>query len=978
MPTPKRLYFETFELDLQNARLFRDNQLMPLSPKAFDVLAFFCQHPGRLLSKEVLLDAVWHRRYVSEGVLKNAVQELRRVLGDDSKSPRYIETVHRRGYRFLSPLRGQVIPGDPTNGITPPPHEPGDTNIVVGRDDVLGQLHGRLGLCRSGQLQIVFLSGEAGIGKTALMRRFSAAAPEGVVFAGGQCIEQYGEVEPYLPLLECLNQLGRVHGRALTEALLRYAPTWLAQLPWLLHEGDRNAMQIEAQGLTKERMGRELGAFLDYWTHDQPHTLVLLLEDLHWSDYATLDAITYLARRQSPSRWMILGSYRPVDVIMNEHPLRLAIGELNLHRLCHDIALPLLPEAAVIRYLEHRFEGNALSCRLMQAISRRTEGLPLYLVHLSNELMVWLEQHPQRTDQEIEVFFEALPENLKLFIGQQFSRLPAETQVLLDAAAVAGSGFSPVMLAAVTGGEVLAAEAWCERLASSRHILVCPSCAYYPERRGSRRYAFIHAYYQKLAYERVPPLRRAGLHLAVAEWFEAACGARARNLAAEIATHFESGHNYERALHYYRIAVENALGKHDPHAVSALSRRALAILEHQLPATPEYARVAVELYTILAGAMQMTHGFAEPALQPVFERLLHHEQALDESPHRLPILWLMIGFYFVCGQLRTAEQYAERMLAANPGIVPLDSLISGHVGKMGVGLYAGHLDFALEHFQASQSLYRPELRGMFPLAAIHPIVLSLYFSAKTHCLLGFPDQALNYIAQGIAVAEADAQPFSLAFIQWGEIVCRQLRGEAELTEAACRVFINHADEQGFALLSAGAVIQRGWALTILGRIEEGVDAIERGLVLYWATGAHLSETFLLVYCVEAFLLSGLPEKCSNLLEKAFQIMESNGERYFEAELHRLKGETLRTSDPAEAGRHFQQAIETAQFQGARFLELRAANSLAKLWLGQSRLKLARTLLEKTYSALTEGFDTRDSLEARTLLAAMTNGSLLDS
>jgi len=286
-----------------------------------------------VLSKEMLLDAIWHKRYVSEGVLKNAIQELRRALGDDPKSPRYIETVHRRGYRFLGPLCGQAIPGEPTASITTPSHEPGDTTIVVGRGDVLGHLHGRLGLCRSGRPQIVFLNGEAGIGKTALMRRFSAEAPEGVVFAGGQCIEQYGEVEPYLPLLECLNQLGRVHGQALTEALLRYAPTWLAQLPWLLREADRNTLRVEAQGLTKERMGRELGAFLDYWTHDQPHTLVLLLEDLHWSDYATLDAIAYLARRQSPSRWMVLGSYRPMDAVMNGHPLRLAIGELNLQAL---------------------------------------------------------------------------------------------------------------------------------------------------------------------------------------------------------------------------------------------------------------------------------------------------------------------------------------------------------------------------------------------------------------------------------------------------------------------------------------------------------------------------------------------------------------------------------------------------------------------------------------------------------------------
>lgn len=644
---------------MQDAKLSCDGQVLPLTPKAFDVLAFLCKYPGRLITKEELLDAVWHRRLVSDGVLKNTIQELRRALGDDSKAPRYTVTVHRRGYRFLGQICKKAEYAEPISMVN-------DEPIVVGRDELLGRLNELLRLCIAGQPQTVFLSGDAGIGKTTLIRRFSVLLPDSVTTIGGQCVAQYGEVEPYLPLLEALNQLASRYGPASIAALRRYAPTWLALLPWLLEDAERNMLQDATQGLTKERMRRELGAFFEYWTRDQPHSLVLMLEDLHWSDHATLDTIIYLARRQGAARWMILGSYRPVELIVNRHPLQQAVRELRLHRLCQEIVLPLLPEEAVLQYLQQRFEENPLSARLMRGISRRTEGLPLYLVNLSNELMAWRELHKQSSDEEIEVFFETLPESLKLFIEQQFSRLPAEAQVILEVAAVAGSGFSAVMLAAVAEGDKLVTEYWCERLADERHILMCPSASYYPERR-SRRYAFIHAYYQKLAYDRVPLMRRAALHLALAEWFEAVCGnTRVHDLAAEIAMHFEQGRNYEQASHHYCIAVTNALHRHDPHAVAALARRVLVILEQHVPSTLEHSRIAVELYTHLATAIQVTHGWAAPELQAVFENLLHYEQLSGERSHQLPILWGLMGFHFVRGQLQIAEQYAGRIEASDP------------------------------------------------------------------------------------------------------------------------------------------------------------------------------------------------------------------------------------------------------------------------------------------------------------------------
>jgi DNA-binding winged helix-turn-helix (wHTH) protein len=258
--------FGLFTFDPHTGSLWRGTELLPLQPKDAAVLHVLLQHAGQVVPREALLEAVWPETYVTETVLKNRINRLRRLLGDDLKSPHYIETRHRRGYRFIGQLRG----GRPAGAERSPDRTAAEPGVLppavvgpVGRQQELEQLHSWLAQALGGQRRVVFVTGEAGIGKTTLVEAFlmQVAAMGGVWIAHGQCVEHFGAGEAYRPVLEALDRLCRgPGGTRLVEVLRREAPTWLAQLPGLLSTAEAEALQRLLRGTTQARMLRELGA----------------------------------------------------------------------------------------------------------------------------------------------------------------------------------------------------------------------------------------------------------------------------------------------------------------------------------------------------------------------------------------------------------------------------------------------------------------------------------------------------------------------------------------------------------------------------------------------------------------------------------------------------------------------------------------------------------------------------------------------
>ena len=427
-PDSVSLTFPPFRLEATTGILWRGKQQQRLRAQAAMVLQYLAERPGQLISKQELFTALWPDTTVSSGVLKTYVWEIRRALGDRQQKSRFIETIPRRGYRWVAasaaPVSGSTFQ---VSGSQIEQHSArrGTWNVeretaLVGRTSELAHLYASLAQAMHGQRQIVFVSGEAGIGKTTLVDTFlfevrsqgefgvrsqgkfgvqnvPSSTPNSERFSTpnlligwGQCIEHYGTSEAYMPVLEALGRLCRsTMGSYVVSVLHQYAPTWLLQLPAALTPAEREQLQREISGATRERMLREMAEALEALSTDTP--LILSLEDLHWSDVSTLDLITYIARRREPARVLFIGTYRSVETLREDHPLKAMTEELFLHQHGQELPLRLLQPEAVATYVTMRLPTEKPTFhpigQLAQAVYQRTEGHPLFMVNVVEQLL---------------------------------------------------------------------------------------------------------------------------------------------------------------------------------------------------------------------------------------------------------------------------------------------------------------------------------------------------------------------------------------------------------------------------------------------------------------------------------------------------------------------------------------------------------------------------------------------------------------
>ena len=552
MVTTPLWQFGPFCLDPASGCLWRDETLVPLRPKPCALLAYLVAHAGQVVTKARLFEAVWPEAVVSEGVLKDYIKQIRKTLGDTPHQPQYIATVHRRGYRFVAPVTifectpaeaaPQTTPvaaaGAP--GALPPPYRaPG---LVVAREVELAQLQQWWVLAQQGRRQLGFISGETGIGKTTLVDAFVAqvTAEQTVGVGYGQCIEQYGAGEAYLPLLDAFGRLGRGPDAArLVDVLQRYAPNWLVHLPALSSASAAQGLQRRSSG-TRERMLRELAEAVEVLTAAYP--LLLVLDDMHWSDTATLDWLSYMARRWEPARLLILGTYRPLDTLARGHPLRSLVVELRLHRQCQELPLDVWSPAGVGAYLHQRFAGPACPPELAPLLHQRTQGHPLFLVTVVDDAVRRGVLREGTTGVECEDRGEAVaagvPDSLRQLIAQQLERLDPVDQALLETASVAGIVFSAATVAAGMETTVLEAEQRCAALARQHQLVQSCGTAAWPDGTLAAQYSFRHAFYHEVCSERVLGARRVQLHGQIGLRLEAGYGPHARDIAAALARHF--------------------------------------------------------------------------------------------------------------------------------------------------------------------------------------------------------------------------------------------------------------------------------------------------------------------------------------------------------------------------------------------------------------------------------------------------------
>jgi predicted ATPase len=738
------------------------------------------------------------------------------------------------------------------------------------------------------------------------------------------------------------------------------------QMSALLSTADLEALQRRALGATQERMLRELADAVDTLTAEQP--LVLVLEDLHWSDTATLDLVSYLARQRGPARLLLLGTYRPAAVVAQGHALRAVAHDLVLHGHGEELALDLFTEAEVAQYLAARFTGHEVPARLARLLHGRTDGNPLFLVtmveHLVRQGWMATSAHRVTIPGGLELLEAAVPDSLRQLIEQQLLQCSATEQRVLEAAGVAGVEWTVAAVAAGLNGEMLEVEEQCAALAQRGQFVHPSGVEEWLDQTVTGRYRFHHALYQQVLYDRVPVGRRVHLHRQIGARQEAGYGERAGEHAAVLAVHFARGRDTARAVRYMQQAADTALGRHAYREAMAHITDALDLL-HTLPKTPERLRHELTLQIMLGPAVSAVKGYV--AVEQAYLRAHQLCQQVGDVLELFRVLHGLRVLYLQRAELPRAYEMGAQCLTLAQRQRDPALLEAAHQGLGTVLFWRGEFAQARTHMEAGIALHEAQRHRAPDLLYGHdPGVVCRAYLAWLLWLLGYPAQALQWSDDNLV--RAQARPFSLAHALGGASSLHHYRREGRLAQEQAEALMALASEHGFPFFYARGAILRGWALAAQGQGETGIAQLHQGLAAIVATGAELGRASCLVLLAEAVGHVGQVEEGLHLLAEVLTAFETSGRGDMLAEAYRLQGEfLLRQEDVAGAEACFQQALAIARRQQAKSLELRAAMSLSRLWQQQSKRTAAHDLLAPIYGWFTEGFDTADLQEAKALL-----------
>ncbi len=576
--------FDSFRLDTSNECLWHSGVQIALPPKPFAILRYLVENPGRLITHDELLDALWPETYVQPQVLRTYMLELRKVLGDDAGAPRFIQTLPKRGYCFVAAVF-EGAEGRSAASLRPPIPNPISAPApvaIVDRDAEICRLRALIELAAGGQRQVVFISGGTGIGKTALLDAFlrEAEALATAVIARGQCLEAIGRKEEYYPVMEALSHLcASPDGERACRILARMAPLWLPA------GADAANGSAPAPHAGTERLPGELCAALEELAIEKP--LLLVFEDVHWADESTLGLISALARRRTPSRLMVLATCRPQEGSADQ-PLKRLKQDLVMRRLGVELELQPLDRQSVGQLLVRELKQDDLPPGLDEFIYKRSEGNPLFVITMLEHLITQRYLVREGTDQsgawkQRTPFLDMdpdLPDELSQMIELDIERLSPDDQRLLEAGSLINVAFPAWAVAAALEEDTAETEEACDELAHRLHFVRRAGQDELPDGTRSAFYVFAHGLYREVLYQRQSASRRARRHTRIAERLGELFAGREANVAQEMAMHYEAAGNWSRAAGVLRSAAWQALQRRAHGEAAALLEHALRAAEN--------------------------------------------------------------------------------------------------------------------------------------------------------------------------------------------------------------------------------------------------------------------------------------------------------------------------------------------------------------------------------------------------------------
>jgi predicted ATPase len=844
--------------------------------------------------------------------------------------------------------------------LAPAIHE----RLVVGRQKELTELRAAFESAAAGGV-FCCLSGEAGIGKTTVVETFLsevATAAADCYVGRGRCSERLAGSEAYLPILEALEDLSRSGDERVRQVMSAVAPHWYARVA-------RSAVDAPMAD-SQEDLKRELVTLIDALT--RLRAVVLFLDDIHWADASTVDLLAYWASRCRSQRVLIVGTYRPAELLRTDHPFLGVKLELQGHGICRDTMMGLLTPSDVDCYLTLQFPGHTFPQALSTRIHERTEGNPLFMADLIRFLRdrgVLAEREGRWTMVgDLPAIEDELPESVRSMIEKKIGDLSDVDRNLMSAAAVQGQEFDAAVIARVLGMDVTEAEERLESLDRVHGFVRLVGGRDFPDRTFTLRYTFVHVLYQNALYASLRPTRKVTLNAAVADamlgFFGTQCGA----IASELAMLFEAARDFERAAKYFLMAAQQAAANSANTEAVVLARRGLEAIT-RVPDARERSQQEMFLQTTLGPALMSTIGSGAPEVEAAYTRANELWPQVGEMPQLFTVIYGLHQYWLARADYRTCRELAEQLLALARKLDDPALLLPAYSALGNTLCFSGALLDARSYAERLVASYVPSQHHS--LAALYSGfdlgVGSRGGLAATLWLLGYPDQAVRSGEDAIALArDVSHASSSVLALNWTAMV-HQHRRETQRTRQLAEAAIAIA-EQELAPWLAWATMLRGWAMAMENEGEEGIAEMRRGLTAWTSAGLVCLQPYFLSLLCEGYAAIGQTADALCVVDEALGITDRTHEGYVWADLWRLKGELQR--DPAAAEASFRQAIAIARQQAAKSLERRAVVSLGRRLQTQGRHAEARAMLSDIQGWFTEGFDTSDAKDAAALLGSL--------
>jgi predicted ATPase/class 3 adenylate cyclase len=856
-------------------------------------------------------------------------------------------------YRVLAhaPAERQVG-GDGLDALTP----------LVGREQEVGLLLERWELAQDGIGQMVVLSGEAGIGKSRLvqvMKDRLADQPHTILEA--RC-SSYTETSALYPVTELLEHLLQVRRKdpagdkmAKLEATLgRYRLPLAEMVPALasllsLPDDERYpAITLPPLGRKQKTFEAVLQLLLAA-AGERP--VVLIIEDLHWLDPSTLELLELLVRQVPTACLFVLLTCRPE--FHAPWPPRSHVTQITLNRFTRKHTEIMVDRVTA---------GKKLPAEVFDHIVAKTDGVPLFVEELTKTVLETglLRDEGDRYELTGPLPSVAIPATLQDSLMARIDRL-GPAKAVAQAAAVLGRQFSHELLHAVSAFDEATLGRGLARLLEAELV----------HQRGVAApvtYAFKHALVQDAAYQSLLRSTRQRYHRRTAEVLVERFPEIAEAQPELVAHHFTQGGLSEPAIVNWRQAGQRAIERSATVEAIGHLGKALDLLKSQ-PDGVERQRRELELQATLGSVLMAAKGYAAPEVGAAYTRARRLCEQLDDTSQLFSVLRGLWGFHVVRAELQTARELGEQCLALAERTRTAAAMLWAHF-QLGMTLFhLGDFTVAQHHFQQGLAAYDRERRRA-PRALQDPGVACLSYLAMVLAFRGHPDQARDASRQAVALAQELKHPFSVAYALTIAATTAQTCQDVEETRARAEAANAIAREHAIPYWWAYGPILGGWALAAQGRGEEGIALQRRGATAYQATGADLARPYFLALLADTYRRQGQADEGLAALGEALAMVDRTGERWIEAELHRLKGELLLVASPtdvAEAELHFRRALDIARSRQGVALELRAALSLGRLWQEQRRSDEARRVVAEVYGRFTEGFDGSDLREAKGLL-----------